>query len=313
MENEVQVIQQSATAMVAQERAQIDSQIATAKAYPRDLMKVSDNCVAIVSMDAKTASDCRYVKPVGNNKTTAGPSVHLARIIAQQYGNIRIQQRIKEIGQREIIAEAVAHDLETNIAVSVEARRSIIDKQGKRYKDAVITTNAMGVLAIAERNAILKIIPKNIIDKAYNAAFNTANGDLSSEQKIIKKRKELFDWLEKKYGAKEKDVLYALGLKSITQVDKEQLVTLRGLYNSMKDNEITPEELFGWDKKKTDAPNPLADKVEPKKKAKPEPKKPEKTDDEIREEILKEEDEKEQKTKAQERFEKAKMLWRNGN
>jgi hypothetical protein len=313
MENEVTVINQDATAMVAQERAQIDSQIATAKAYPRNLIKVKDNCIAIVSMDKETAADCRYVKPIGNNKTTAGPSVHLARILAQQYGNIRIQQRIKEIGQREIIAEAVAFDLETNYAVSVEARKSIIDRSGKRYKDAIITTNAMAVLAIAERNAILKVIPKSIIDKAYKAAFNTAQGDLSSEQKVLKVRKEMFDWLNKKYGAKEKDVLFALGLKSVTQVDAEQIATLRGLYQSLKDKEITPEELFGWEKQGEEVPNPLADKVkkpQPKKPVKPE--KPEKSDEQIRDEILEEEKQaEEKKTKAQLAFEKSQRVYEN--
>ena len=38
MSEEIQIIQTDSTALIAQERAQIDSQIATAKAYPRDLM-----------------------------------------------------------------------------------------------------------------------------------------------------------------------------------------------------------------------------------------------------------------------------------
>ena len=127
-------------------------------------------------MDKETAESCRYAKPTGGKNVT-GPSVHLARIICQQYGNIRVQQRIKVIEHKSIVAEAVAFDLETNYAVSVEARRSIIGKTGIRYSDSVIETNAMAILVIAERNAILKVIPKAITDSVYKAAFDFANGD----------------------------------------------------------------------------------------------------------------------------------------
>ena len=254
--NDVKIIEQDSSALVAQERAAIDSQIATAKMYPRDLMRVKDNCIAIVSMDKETAISCRYAKPQGGRQIT-GESVHLARIVAQQYGNIRVQQRIREVGQREIVAEAVAHDLETNIAVSVEARRSIVDRNGKRYPDHMINTTAMAALAIAERNAILKVIPKGLVTAIYEAAFKTANGDLSDEQKVLKAKKSAVEYLNKKYGAEMKDILHALGLRSENQIDAEQIANLRAFTQSLIDNEITADELFGWKKAKTEAPDPL--------------------------------------------------------
>jgi hypothetical protein len=109
-------------------------------------MRVKNTSIAIVSMDMETAQSCRYAKPVAGGKVS-GPSVHLARIICQQYGNIRVQQRIKQITRTEIVAEAVAFDLETNYAVSVEARRNIIGKNGSRFADSVVETNAMATLA----------------------------------------------------------------------------------------------------------------------------------------------------------------------
>ena len=180
MTENVQIIESTGMEVFeAQERAAIDSQVATAKRYPRDLMRSKNNSIAIVCMDKETAESCRYAKPIGENKKVSGPSVHLARVVCQQYGNIRVQQRIKLIDQKSIVAEAVAFDLETNYAVCVEARRSIVTKSGQRYSDSLIETNAMAILAIAERNAILKIIPKAITDAVYNEAFKFANGDLS--------------------------------------------------------------------------------------------------------------------------------------
>src|SRR5665648_449043 len=91
----------------AQERAAIDTQVSTAKKYPRNLRKVLENSVVIATMNKETSQSCRYAKPVGG-KNINGPSVHLARIIVQQYGNIRIQQRIKAIDARSVVAEAIA-------------------------------------------------------------------------------------------------------------------------------------------------------------------------------------------------------------
>lgn len=245
MDNEIQVLdtQASIQAFQAQERAAIDTQIATAKQYPRDLLRVRNNSISIVCMDKETAQSCRYAKPVGG-KNVVGASVHLARIVAQQYGNIRVQQRIKNIDSTSIVAEAVAFDMETNYAVSVEARRSIVGKNGQRYSDSVIETNAMAILAIAERNAILKIIPKSIIDAVYNEAFTCANGDLSDKAKLIIARDKALDFFKTEYGATEKQVITLLGLKTKDAIKPEHIADLRGYMQSLKDKEVTAEDLF---------------------------------------------------------------------
>ena len=245
-ENEIMLFQQENSVEIyeAQERASIDIQVSTAKKYPRNLRRMNDNCIAIVCMNKETAESCRYSKPIGNNKTTSGASVHLARILAQQYGNIRIQQRIKDIGERNIVAEAIAFDLETNYAISVEARRCIIDKHGNRYSDAIIETNAMAVMAIAERNAILKIIPKSITDNVYNEAFKYSIGDLSDSSKLIIARDKWIKRFKNEYNATEDEVIFCLGLKTKEAIKAEDIATLSGFYNSLKEKEITVEELF---------------------------------------------------------------------
>ena len=228
----------------AQERASIDSQVATAKKYPRNLLRVQNNSISIVCMSKETAESCRYAKPTGG-KMVVGSSVHLARIVCQQYGNIKIQQRIKQITDRTIIAEAVAFDMETNYAVCVEARRSIIGKNGVRYNESVIETNAMAIMAIAERNAILKVIPKSIIDSVYNEAFKFANGDLSDNAKLIIARDKAIEFFKNEYGVSEDLVIAAIGLKTKEAIKAEHIVDLRGIIQALKDKETTVEDLFG--------------------------------------------------------------------
>jgi hypothetical protein len=226
----------------AQERASIDTQVATAKRYPRNLRRVLDSSVVIATMNKETAKSCRYAKPVGG-KNINGPSVHLARIIVQQYGNIRIQQRIKSIDARSVVAEAVAFDMETNYAVCVEARRSIIDKGGKRYSDSVIETNAMAIMAIAERNAIFKVVPKSLIDHVYNEAFNCAFGELTDNTKLLKERDRIFRDFKNTYGLTEEEVLKSIGVNTKEAITPEHIADLVGFIQALKDKELTPDDI----------------------------------------------------------------------
>ncbi len=93
MENIQEVILRGEETQVIyqQDKATIDTQISTAKAYPRQLKRVIDNCIAIVTLDTETASTCTYSVP-RSGKTVTGPTVHLAKILAQQFGNIRIEE-----------------------------------------------------------------------------------------------------------------------------------------------------------------------------------------------------------------------------
>ena len=242
-EEQVQIFEGGVEIIEAHERAAIDIQVTTAKRFPRNLRRVLENSVVIATMSKETAETCRYAKPVGG-KTINGPSVHLARIICQQYGNIRVQQRIKSIEQKSIIAEAVAFDMETNYAVSVEARRSIIDKSGNRYPDSLIETNAMAILAIAERNAILKVVPKSIIDHIYNEAFKCAYGYLSDNTKLLKERERIFKEFKNTYDIEEEDVVKSIGLNTKEAIKAEHIADLVGLIQSLRDKEITKEDIL---------------------------------------------------------------------
>lgn len=278
MENQnevVQVISEGVEVFEAQERAAIDTQVATAKKYPRNLARVRLNSIAIATMNKETAEACRYAKPVGG-KNVVGPSVHLARILAQQYGNIRVQQRIKQITERSVIAEAVAFDMETNYAVCVEARRSIIDKRGNRYTESVIETNAMAILAVAERNAILKVVPKSIIDNVYGEAFKCANGDLTDNDKLLLARDRAFEYFKDEHKATEEEIIACLGLKTKDAIKAEHVVDLRGYMQALKDKELTADELFKRNKERNAASDEIIEQKDPQQQADAKPKEPKK-------------------------------------
>jgi hypothetical protein len=259
MENneEVTIIPQSydIETIEAGQRAEYDIQIATAKKYPRNLARVKENCLAIVTMDAKIAESCRYTLPRGG-KSLSGPSVHLARIIVQQYGNIRVDARVKQITDKQIISESVVFDLETNYACKVEVRRSIVKRDGKRFDDDMITVTGNAANAIAFRNAVFSVVPKGLTDICADAALRVITGDLSNEDKLIKARTIAMDYMKTTYNVTEEQVLTAIGLRSINQIKAEQIADLKGLIQGIKDGDTTVEETFH-----------IIVKSEPKKKA----------------------------------------------
>ena len=233
---------QDASVIYNQDKAFIDVQIATAKTYPRNLKRAVDNSIAIVTMDQETASTCTYSLPRGGKPIT-GPTVHLAKILAQQWGNLRCEAKVVEIGQKQITSQAVAFDLENNLAIKVEVKRSIMSKNG-RFNDDMITVTGNAANAIALRNAILAVIPRAVVDKVYNEAKRTITGDLSDQTKLLAKRKKVFDGFKETYALTEQEILSAIGKAAVEHVTQDDLVVLIGIGQAIKDGETTVNDAF---------------------------------------------------------------------
>ncbi len=238
----IQIEAQSVTQLDAVEKANVDVQVATAKMYPRIPSRIKINVIAMVTMDRDTAQSCSYSLPRGGKPIT-GPSVHLARILAQQYGNLRAEAKVVEITDKQIVSRATAWDLESNYAVAYEVRRSIVGKSG-RYNDDMITVTGNAANAIAYRNAVLDIIPKGIISAAYNAARDLITGDLSDEAKLVSRRKKALDFFNDEYGITESEVLKMLGKQTIQQIKAEQIALMLSTQQALKDGDTTVDELM---------------------------------------------------------------------
>jgi len=225
-----------------QDKATIDMQISTAKAYPRNIKRATENSITVVTMDTETASTCTYAVPRGGKQIT-GPSIHLAKILAQFWGNLRIEAKVINIDAKHITSQAVAYDLENNLAIKVEVKRSIYGKYG-RFNDDMITVTGNAGNSIAMRNAILSVIPRAVVDKVYNEAKKTITGDISDATKLMAKRKKVLDAFKDSYNVSEAEVLKAIGKASIDHIDADNLVTLIGIGQAIKDGDTTIEDAF---------------------------------------------------------------------
>ena len=269
METEILETAEQISPMVIyqQDKAMVDVQIATAKMYPRNIKRSTDNALAIVTIDAATAATCNYSIPRGG-KTVAGPTVHMAKILAQVWGNMRVDAKVVNIDGTHVTSESVCFDLENNLAIKVQVKRSIMGRSG-RFNDDMITVTGNAANSIALRNAILSVIPKAIVDKVYNAAKQTITGDLSDKTKLIGKRKQVFDGLKDTYSLTEKEILSAIGKAAIDHVTPDDILTLIGVGQAIKDGDTTVEQAFKKDIKPVgDAVKKAADDLAEKLKNK---------------------------------------------
>lgn len=251
------------------ERAQIDMQIATAKQFPRSLSEALDKAKTLACYSPLIASKCTYSVPQGGKKIT-GPSIRVAEIMATSWGNLRYGGRVLSVGDRIVTCQGVCHDLETNVSVSVEVTRSIIDSNNHRYSDSMIVTTSMAGIAIGIRNAIFKVIPGAFVDEVLTAAQKVARGE---DQGLEARLNSALAFFEDK-GVKKARVFVALGIKGAQDVTWEHIDTLLGYATSIRVEDIPISEIFPNAPAPADAKPPKPPKPEPKVQPDPPPSTP---------------------------------------
>lgn len=232
---------QDTAALSAITRAEIDSQIATARAYPRNIKISMQRILMLATLDEQTAEESIYALPRGG-KSVEGPSVRLAEIISQNWGNCRVEARVVMVDRTEkvVVAEGIFHDLETNMATRATVRRRIVDSKGRLYNDDMITMTGNAACSIARRNATLQGVPRGVWRKAYEEARYIVAGDATTlsatREKAIKALAH--------YGLKPEQILVLIGVETVDDITTDHVVSLRGTFSALKNGETTVEELL---------------------------------------------------------------------
>lgn len=253
-------------------RAEIDGQIATARAFPRSISAFLREAKELVTLDVETAEACIYALP-RDGKTIAGPSARFAEILQYAYGNSRGGGRV--IGEEGdfIVSQGVYHDLEKNVQITMEVRRRITDKHGKKFKADMIGVTGNATSSIAHRNAVLKGIPKALWMPIYDAARRVAIGDITT---LVERRSKAVAWFQN-VNVTPDMLCRKLGVEGIEDIGLPELEALTGLRTALKDGNITPEDAFKPDVESTMRAatsgnvSELGAKVVQKRAAKPKP------------------------------------------
>ncbi len=230
---------QQAEVIQAINRSEIDVQVATAKAYPRDLSAVYNKIMTLATMDAETAQECFYVLRRGGS-VIEGLSVRMAEIIASAWGNLRVQAETIANDGKKITARAVCYDLETNVAVGKTVDRPIVDKNGRTYSVDMQVVTGNAAQAIAFRNAVLAVVPKAMTKKIVQQVKHVAMGEALT---LETSRQNLVLYFEK-LGVSQDMLLEYLQIKKRDEIDADMVFELRGLANAIKEGSTSVQEAF---------------------------------------------------------------------
>ncbi|QPC44027.1 hypothetical protein HW532_15805 [Kaustia mangrovi] len=259
--------------------AEAQAKLLIAQRFPRDPYSAWERALNACMRPGLAESSIYSYKRGGED--VSGPSIRLAEELARCWGNV--DYGLRELSNRDGLSEmeAYAWDLETNtISTQRFTVRHIRDTKGgsrslTQQRDIYEITANMGARRLRAR--ILAILPDDLKDAAVAQCRRTIAGD--GKEPIgdrIKKMVAAFGKLDVSSEQLEQYLGHPL-----KQIVPDELVTLQGVYTSLKDGLTTVGEVFGArqlaepepPKKATgkDAPKTKADK--PKAESKTETKK----------------------------------------
>lgn len=236
-DNTPQLIAQDSLSLIT--KAEIDVQISTAKAFPRSLKKFIDKATSMATLTEEIAASCIYALPRGG-KPIEGPSVRLAEIVCSAYGNIRAGARVISNDGKNITAQGICHDLETNSCVTIENKRRITGKSGQTFNEDMQTVTGNAACAIAYRNAVFKVVPAALIQPIYEAAKDVARGTLET---LVKRRDKALAYF-REHKVTDAQICEALDIVKVEDIDLDKLATLTGMKSALKNGETNIKDLF---------------------------------------------------------------------
>lgn len=231
--------------MDAVTKSEINMQVEFAMAHPRSITAVLKEIEELVTLNQDIAEESFYTlkrkNQDGSVKLIQGPSIRFAEVLCYCWGHVRWQKQISDLDSEFVTGEGVFMDLQRNIVGKVKTKRRITDKNGKRYGTDMIQTTGNAASSLAYRNAVTGSIPQALWKGILEKAKVVAVGGTAS---IGEKRVKALEY-GAKIGVSEKQIFDTLGIQGINDIGVDELIALKGLFNSLKDGESTIEETFG--------------------------------------------------------------------
>lgn len=231
---ELQVSSQAATAL-----QEIQGAIFLAKQFPRN----ENQCFGKLMEACKRktlAEKAAYSFPRGGT-TVSGPSVNIARVAAQIYGNVRWGLDILRADEDDMTIEGWAWDIENNVKVTAQDnfKKLVFRKNGGWMKpderDLRELVNRRG--AILVRNCLLQILPKDLIEDALAMCRKILKSEIKDPKGEAKRLIVQFA----DYGVSVEQLQEYTGQ---TDWDADTLVELQEILTAIKDGVAKPKEYF---------------------------------------------------------------------
>lgn len=220
---------------------EIQAALIMAKKFPRNSL-ASLNRIINACKRPFLAEQALYAYPKGGAMVT-GPSIRLAEVLAQSWGNISCG--IREISQSNGVSEveAFAWDLETN---SQSTKIFHVPHVRHTKKGSYKITDPREIYEMVAnqgarrlRACILAVIPGDVVDAAVEQIKRT----LASNEEPIAERINRLSMAFDEMGITVTMLEERLG-HALSSTIETELVNLRAIYKSIKDGVATREQFF---------------------------------------------------------------------
>ena len=258
------------------EASEIQAMVFMAKQFPRNQIQAADRILNACTRQT-LADTAVYSYPRGG-QNVEGPSIRLAEVLAQNWGNLDFG--IRELSQENGVStvEAYAWDLETNVrqAKVFQVAHKRMAKGGTKTltdpRDIYEMVANQGSRRL--RACILSIIPGDIVEAALAQCSVTQAASVGATPEEIKETIRKLTATMGKFGITAENIQdrYQCRLEAIRPA---QIVELRKIYTSLKDGMSKPSDWFAIQEVKKSNAQDLNAMVEaqPVKEVEPEPSK----------------------------------------
>lgn len=236
----------SSALSVEQQRAiaEVQAAMMLARANPRDRSRVVEE-IKNECKRQSLAEQALYSYSRGGSEIS-GPSIRLAEVIAQRWGNI--QYGIRELDQRGGFStvQAYAWDLESGTRREVTFQVQLVrhTKRGSYAledpRDIYETVANMGARRV--RACILGVIPGDVVDAAIEQCEITMRSAADKSPEAVKKMVDAFAAI----GVTKKQIEKRIQ-RSIESIQPSHIVSLRKIYVSLRDGMSSIGDWFDSD------------------------------------------------------------------
>lgn len=237
------------------EASEIQAMVFMAKQFPRNQIQAADRILNACTRQT-LADSAVYSYPRGG-QNVEGPSIRLAEVLAQNWGNIDFG--IRELSQENGVStvEAYAWDLETNVrqAKVFQVVHKRVSKGGAKTltdpRDIYEIVANQGSRRL--RACILSVIPGDIVEAALAQCSITQAASVGTKPEEVKETIRKLTEAMGKFGINPENIQdrYQCRLEAIRPA---QIVELRKIYTSLKDGMSKPSDWFAIQEvKKSDA------------------------------------------------------------
>ncbi|MCT6891324.1 MAG: hypothetical protein M3Z87_16960 [Lactobacillus sp.] len=230
------------------EAMEVQAMVVMAKQFPRNQILAMDRILNACTRPS-LAEGAVYSYPRGG-QNVEGPSIRLAEVLAQNWGNIDFGIRELSQSNGESTVEAFAWDLETNTRqVKVfQVPHKRFTKQGTKT-----LTDPRDVYELIENNGarrlracILGVIPGDVVEQAVSQCSQTLAASVNVTEDGIKAMAQAFE----AFGVTNEMIQMRYQCR-IEAIRPAQYIELRKIYASLKDGMSKPQDWFAMPEAKS--------------------------------------------------------------